>query len=366
MKGQAAWKEGQYPPAHGKIVGIDFGPSQIGIFSEAGGAKLELAEGLHHDYARIRRLQRYLDRSRRATNPDNYNPDGTIRRGIKPSRHKSQRYRKAQAKLADLWRGYAAHRKNLLGELANKIITHGTTIKIEKLSYKAWQKQWGTSIGRGAPGMLVAMLRCKARQVGGELIEFPTRHTKFSQLCHHCGTYKKKPLSLRKHTCECGIGPFDRDTNSAFLANCYDPTTQALDSGVARAAFAVLQCGADAIQGISTIANALPSVAELLPRVGGKKSDPSAKRALRTAQIPAGDDAGKRLLNIPPNFQEDPLHLAPASIAAGMNPPGDARSPQSQKTRHASQQAARGKPPRAPTKRRYSQKGTQLWLFEGL
>src|SRR5713226_6392797 len=52
---------------------------------------------------------------------------------------------------------------------------------------------------------------------GGTLSEVPTRSTKLSQYCHHCGRYEKKPLSQRWHQCSCGIGPVQRDLYSAFL-----------------------------------------------------------------------------------------------------------------------------------------------------
>jgi len=62
------------------------------------------------------------------------------------------------------------------------------------------------------------MLRRKAESAGGAVEEFPTRTTRLSQICHGCGQLKKKPLSLRIHECECGVGPVHRDLYSAFLA----------------------------------------------------------------------------------------------------------------------------------------------------
>lgn len=373
IKGHAAWKDAQYPPGHEKTIGIDFGPSQIGIFSEAGGAKLELAEGLRHDYARIRRLQRYLDRSRRATNPDNYHDNGTIKRtpGTRLVWHKSTRYLAAQKTLADLWRGYAAHRKNLLGKLANEIIAKGTIIKIEALSYKAWQKHWGKSIGRGAPGMLVAMLRRKVEQIsdsgrelkgarvsGGQLIEFPTRHTKFSQLCHGCGSYKKKPLSKRIHQCECGVGPIDRDIYSAFLAYHYDIASQTLDIGAARAAFGALQCPATGVQDIQA-ASAQPPREAPSSVAREDQSGSVAQRALLLPQISADEETEKRAADIP-TFQDFP------SIAGSINSPGGPRTDLLQEHGPAPPQQARGISPRALTKGRSAQEALQLWLFKGL
>jgi hypothetical protein len=371
LKGYAKWKEAQYPPGHGRTVGIDFGPSQIGLCWQEPdgtlqGAKMELAAGLRHDYATIRRLQRVLDRSRRATNPEHYQADGTIRRGITLPWHISQRYRHTQTELADLWRRYAAHRKNVLGTLANTILTYGTTIKIEALSYKAWQKQWGKSIGRGAPGMLVQMLRQKAQACGGQLIEFSTRHTKCSQLCHGCGTYTKKPLSQRVHKCACGVGPVDRDVYSAFLAYHVDLASQTVDIGAAQAAFAALQCGAVDIQAQYQAASALPLQGAPSPRARGDQSGSTAERALPPAQTPADQDAGERLESVPSNFQGLPMIQGSVRIAAGIPPPGYARSALVQEPCATATLKARRGPPRAPTQKQCSRKAEQLWLFPGL
>jgi hypothetical protein len=372
LKGHPKWKEAQYLPGHGRTVGIDFGPSQIGLCWQEPdgtlqGAKMELAAGLRHDYATIRRLQRSLDRSRRAMNPELYQADGTIRRGVKQRQWRSsRRYLRAKAELAELWRRYAARRKNALGRLANQILAHGTTIKIEALSYKAWQHQWGKSIGRGAPGLLVQMLRQKAQACGGQLIEFPTRGTRFSQYCHGCGTYTKKPLSQRIHQCTCGVGPVDRDVYSAFLAYHFDLASQTLDSGAARAAFAALQCGAVDIQATSQAASALPSRETPSPQARGDRSGSTAKRALLPAQAPADPDAGERLESISPNFQCLPMIQGSVRIAAGISPPGEACSALFQEPYATATLKVRRVPPRMPMQKQCSQKAEQLWLFPGL
>jgi hypothetical protein len=366
LKGYPTWKEQQYPPGHGKTVGIDFGPSQIGICWQEPdgtlrGVKLELAAGLRHDYATIRRLQRILDRSRRDMNPEHYQADGTIRKGVKKRQwHDSRHYLRAKAELAELWRRYAARRKNALGRLANQILAHGTTIKIEALSYKAWQHQWGKSIGRSAPGLLVRMLRQKAQAYGGQLIEFPTRGTRFSQYCHGCGTYKKKPLSQRIHQCECGVGPLDRDIYSSFLAYHVNLASQTLDIGAARVAFAALQCGAGDIQAHYQAASAIPSQGIPSPQAKGDQSGSSAERALLPAQAPADPDAGERLKSTPPNFQGLLMFQGSVSIAAGIHPSGVARSALVQELYATVAFKARRELPRMPTHKRCSQKAEQL------
>jgi hypothetical protein len=56
-------------------------------------------------------------------------------------------------------RKLAAHRKSLHGWLVHEIVQAGNTIITEKLSYKAWQKQYGKSVGTHAPGMFMEQLK---------------------------------------------------------------------------------------------------------------------------------------------------------------------------------------------------------------
>jgi putative transposase len=117
----------------------------------------------------------------------------------------------------------AAERKRSHGELANRILGQGTTIKTEELSYKSFQKNYGRSVKLRAPGMLISMLQRKAASAGGGVIEIKTRHTRLSQFDHSTGEYIKKPLSQRVHVFGDGrTEPVQRDLYSAFLATCCD------------------------------------------------------------------------------------------------------------------------------------------------
>ncbi len=111
-------------------------------------------------------------------------------------------------------------RKPWHGQLANRILAMGDTLKLEQVSYKAWQKMFGRSIQFRAPGSFVSMLRRKAESAGGIVDEFPTRTTKLSQVCI-CGSIEKKSLSQRWHKCSCGV-LMQRDLFSAFLAKCVE------------------------------------------------------------------------------------------------------------------------------------------------
>lgn len=199
---------------NGKI-GLDIGPSTI---AEVGNTEANLhlfCRELESIQPKIRKLQRKMDRQRRANNPDNYNPDGTIKKGPKDWVN-SNRYLETRAKYSELNRRQAAHRKSLHGKLINDILRRGNEIYLEDVSYKAWQKIFGKSVSFRAPAMFVSGLKRKAEAFGGMVIEFPTNGTALSQVCQ-CGRKQKKRLSDRWHRCECGVIS-QRDLYSAFLA----------------------------------------------------------------------------------------------------------------------------------------------------
>jgi transposase len=203
-------------------VGIDIGPSTIAVISESDAHLQQFASELDFDAARIRRLQRKMDRARRANNSDNFNPNGTVKKGCKGWKN-SKTYLKTKTQKANLERKLAAHRKSLHGELVNIILRTGDTFKLEKLSYKAFQKLFGKSVGKRAPGMFARHLKSKAERADGKVIEIPTHSTKLSQTCQ-CGRVKKKTLKQRVHRCECGVVA-QRDLYSAFLAKYIEPDT---------------------------------------------------------------------------------------------------------------------------------------------
>ena len=180
---------------------------------------------LRRDQRRIRRLRRKLDRSRRANNPQNYNPDGTVKKGAKRWK-KTKTYIKARTELAGLLRKEAAHRRCLVGRVVNETLRMGSVFKYEKISWKALQRRYGRSVGLRAPGMYFRELARKAESAGGMILEFPTRipvlgsegmHVGLSSFCHPCGTRQRKPLSCRWHVCSCGMH-VQRDLYSAYLA----------------------------------------------------------------------------------------------------------------------------------------------------
>lgn len=61
-------------------VGIDIGTSTVAISSQSDVKILELADRIQNIEDQKQKLLRKMDRSRRATNPENYNEDGTIQK----------------------------------------------------------------------------------------------------------------------------------------------------------------------------------------------------------------------------------------------------------------------------------------------
>jgi len=109
-----------------KIVGLDIGPSTIAVVSDKQASLERFCDELKDKQKEIRLLQRKSERQRRANNPQNYNPNGTIKEG-KKTWHSSTRYKKTKTKLANIQRKLAAHRKSLHGNLANRILANSAT-----------------------------------------------------------------------------------------------------------------------------------------------------------------------------------------------------------------------------------------------
>jgi len=138
------------------IIGADLGPSSIALVPPEGEASLAmLCEELALDEKQIRRLQRQMDRQRRAANPGNYDSQGRIKKRSGKQKlvwKQSKGYEQTRRRKAEKERTLAAHRKSLHGRKMHEIVAVGNTVILEKNSYKAWQKQYGRSVGLRAPG----------------------------------------------------------------------------------------------------------------------------------------------------------------------------------------------------------------------
>lgn len=216
------------------IVGLDLGPSSLAVVAEQDVLLQPFCPEVAPDARALCRLDRKLDRQRRANNPDHYDERGRAKPGKRRWKI-SKRQRKTLVLRREHLRKLAATRRRSHGQIAHRVLALGNTFHLEKLSYRAWQKQYGRSVGVCAPGLFVSILRRLAASAGGALVELNTRRAKLSQVCL-CGAVRKKPLHERWHTCPCGASA-QRDLYSAYLARFVDPETSLLDAGRAQGAW---------------------------------------------------------------------------------------------------------------------------------
>ena len=95
---------------HGR-VGIDIGTSTVAVASDKEVWIQPLAPKVPQLDKEKRRLLRKLDRSRRSKNPDNFNADGTVKKGIKLTWERSNHYMKTLYQLKELYRKRSAYVK---------------------------------------------------------------------------------------------------------------------------------------------------------------------------------------------------------------------------------------------------------------
>lgn len=191
-------------------VGIDIGTQTIAISSETDVKLLELADKIQNIENQKQKLLKKMDRSRRITNPNNYNENGTIKKqgNKKVTWIKSNHYIKYQNKLKELYRKQADIRKYQHECLANYIISLGNKVYVEKMNFKGLQKRstkteknskgkfkkkkrFGKSLANKAPSMLLAIINRKLNYFNEKLIEIDTFKAKASQFNHFDETYTK-------------------------------------------------------------------------------------------------------------------------------------------------------------------------------
>lgn len=227
-------------------VGIDIGPQTVAYVADEEAALKELADQVNNIEREKRVLQRKLDRSRRASNPDNYAPDGTIRRGVKLTRNKSKKYSKTQCELAYLLHRQADIRKRQHNELANHLMSLGDRFYVEDMEWPSLthrakkteisektgkykrKKRFGKSVGNKAPATLIGLLDTKLKSRGLEGVIKVSTSVRASQYNHLTDDYRKKELSERWNDMPDGRR-IQRDLYSAFLIQHMNETQTGFD-----------------------------------------------------------------------------------------------------------------------------------------
>lgn len=215
-------------------VGIDIGPSTIATSSLNGVYFDKLADKCDNIEHELYLINRKLDRSRRANNPQNYNEDGQIKRGVRLVWKKDKdvkRYATLKLQRKELYRKQAEIRKLQHLEMANAMLPEGDTFIVENNPIDAWvrrtketaktkagknrcKKRYGKSVANHAPAMFVSILKNKVLSLGGKFYEIDPRNAA-TQFDFSNGEFTKHEVSERSITLSNGR-THQRDMLSAF------------------------------------------------------------------------------------------------------------------------------------------------------
>ena len=234
-------------PNDNRKVGIDMGTSSIAVVSKNKLIHQELGENVLNIEKTIKRLNRQIDRQRRANNPNSYNDDGTVKRDTKTFKKKwvkSKRMQKVESKRRELYGKRSRKLKQSHEMLANKILTKcGTNIVFETMNYQGLakksketeisektgkfkrKKRFGKSVSNHAPSKLESILKIKLSYIDKEPLKLKNKDIKASQYNHLTGEYQKAELKDRWKKLDKDI-IVQRDLYSAFIQmHCIDEST---------------------------------------------------------------------------------------------------------------------------------------------
>ena len=197
-------------PVSFENVGIDLGLLHFATLSD--GSTIENPRFFRKAEKKLEKLQHTLARKKRG----------------------SHRRKKAVKVVAKAHRKVRNQRADFLHKQSRELVNHYGVMVFEELhpanmSKRARPKQdeSGKYLPNGAAAksgvnksiqdagwtLFVSMCTYKAENAGRTVLHVNPRYT--SQVCSECGTVKKKELSERWHSCECGC-ELDRDHNAAL------------------------------------------------------------------------------------------------------------------------------------------------------
>ena len=141
-------------------VGLYFTSTSLTVSTE-NGVKTYPLEIKNHEDKKTELLQK-MDASRRATNPDNYNEDGTSKEKSEiKGWHFSKAYKKYRAELYEIYRKECEEKKLLQEILANEVIASGDVFNCNKMDFKFLQRNLGKKIQSASPAMLKTTIERK-------------------------------------------------------------------------------------------------------------------------------------------------------------------------------------------------------------
>ena len=199
-------------------VGVDVGLARLATLST--GQVAMNSRPLQAELARLRRLQRQLDRQRRANNPNNYGADGCARKGC-TTWVKSRRMIRTERRITKLHERVANLRREQAHQLTTGLVREFGVIGVETLAVKNLlsNRRLARHISDVGWGIVLAQLRYKTSWSVGSQLVAADRFYPSSKTCSACGAAKAKlRLAERVFTCDIpGCGHVqDRDLNAAL------------------------------------------------------------------------------------------------------------------------------------------------------
>lgn len=174
-------------------VGIYIDTRYCTVATESGITQYDLSEGVILHTEERAELERFMDTSKRISNPENFNENGTIKNGIMVEDRRtklkwtfSNNYEKARCRRSDLYRREAAGKKIKRNEMANFILTLGNDIVVNDYPFQVAamrekfaegeenmasglpkkKKKAGKAVGENAPAAFVTALDQKLKAAG--------------------------------------------------------------------------------------------------------------------------------------------------------------------------------------------------------
>jgi putative transposase len=199
-------------------VGVDLGLARLATLST--GEVFDNTRPLQGTLQRLRRLQRQLDRQRRAANPRNYLPDGRVKPRPK-TWAVSGRMVRTQQRIRRL-HGRVAHlRREQAHQLTTMLTREFGVIGVETLAVKNMlaNRRLARHIADVGWGTILKQLAYKTSWADGSLLVAADRFCPSSKTCSACGAVRAKlSLAERVFSCDdsaCGHEQ-DRDLNAAL------------------------------------------------------------------------------------------------------------------------------------------------------
>jgi len=199
-------------------VGVDVGLSRLATMST--GDYAVNSRPLRAALTTLRRLQRQLDRQRRANNPGNYHANGCSKAGPRDW-VKSRRMLATEARIAKVHKRVADLRLEQAHQLTTWLVREFGVIGVETLAVKNMMrnKRLARHVADVGWGMILSQLAYKTRWSQGSVLSAADRFYPSSKTCSACGAVKAKlSLSDRVFICakrDCGHVQ-DRDLNAAL------------------------------------------------------------------------------------------------------------------------------------------------------